>query len=168
MEFTHARTDDTSNSHHGRFGKGMDFCALRKTAAAMAARSGDPFAVQRLLGRVGLTMATRYVQNVSEQTGKAIENSRKYIIHRKSRIGYKALLKTTEQDNFCFEFPMASHIYLKKSIQIWPKVQGHPKETTIKGLKSGQTITASDNLREGPNPSPSSFSQPSQGPCRRP
>ena len=36
----------------------------------MAARSGDPFAVQRLLGHANLTMATRYVQDVSAQTDK--------------------------------------------------------------------------------------------------
>jgi len=60
--------------------KGTGFYALRRTAATMAARSGDPFAVQRLLGHVDLTMATRYVQDVSEQTDRVIENSRKYII----------------------------------------------------------------------------------------
>jgi integrase len=46
----------------------------------MAARSGDPFAVQRLLGHVDLTMATRYVQDVSEQTDRVIGKSRKYVI----------------------------------------------------------------------------------------
>ena len=60
--------------------KGTGFYALRRTAATMAARSGDPFAVQRLLGHVDLTMATRYVQDVSEQTDRVIENSRKYVI----------------------------------------------------------------------------------------
>ena len=60
------------------------FYALRRTAATMAARSGDPFAVQRLLGHVDLMMATRYVQDVSGQTDKVIENSRKYVIHGKS------------------------------------------------------------------------------------
>jgi len=62
--------------------KGTGFYALRRTAATMAARSGDPFAVQRLLGHVDLTMATRYVQDVSEQTDRVIENSRKYVIQR--------------------------------------------------------------------------------------
>lgn len=52
----------------------------RRTAAMLAARSGDPFAVQRLLGHVDLTMATRYVQDVSDQTDGAIENSGKYVI----------------------------------------------------------------------------------------
>jgi integrase len=42
-------------------------------------RSGDPFAVQRLLGHANLKMATRYVQDVSKQTDKVIENSRKYL-----------------------------------------------------------------------------------------
>jgi len=60
--------------------KGTGFYALRRTAVTMAARSGDPFAVQRLLGHVDLTMATRYVQNVSEQTDRVIENSRRYVI----------------------------------------------------------------------------------------
>ena len=60
--------------------KGTGFYALRRTAATMAAVSGDPFAVQRLLGHVDLTMATRYVQDVSEQTDRVIENSKKYVI----------------------------------------------------------------------------------------
>ena len=64
--------------------KGTGFYALRRTAATMAARSGDPFAVQRLLGHVDLTMATRYVQDISEQTDRVIENSRKYVIQGKT------------------------------------------------------------------------------------
>ena len=60
--------------------KGTGFYSLRRTAATMAARSGDPFAVQRLLGHVDLRMATRYVQDVPEQTDRAIENSRNYVI----------------------------------------------------------------------------------------
>jgi len=56
--------------------KGTGFYTLRRTAATLAARSGDPFAVQRLLGHVDLQMATRYVQDVSEQTDRVIENSR--------------------------------------------------------------------------------------------
>ena len=62
--------------------KGAGFYSLRRTAATIAARSGDPFAVQRLLGHVDLTMATRYVQDVSEQTDRVIENSRKYVLQR--------------------------------------------------------------------------------------
>jgi integrase len=60
--------------------KGTGFYSLRRTAATFAARSGDPFAVQRLLGHADLQMATRYVQDVSEQTDRVIENSRKYVI----------------------------------------------------------------------------------------
>ncbi len=60
--------------------KGTGFYTLRRTAATIAARSGDPFAVQRLLGHVDLTMATRYVQDVSEQTDRVIENSRRHVL----------------------------------------------------------------------------------------
>jgi len=60
--------------------KGTGFYTLRRTAATVAARSGDPFAVQRLLGHANLQMATRYVQDVSKQTDRVIENSRKYLI----------------------------------------------------------------------------------------
>lgn len=59
--------------------KGTGFYTLRRTAATLAARSGDPFAVQRLLGHADLTMASRYVQDVSAQTDKVIQNSRIYI-----------------------------------------------------------------------------------------
>jgi len=59
--------------------KGTGFYSLRRTAATFAARSGDPFAVQRLLGHADLQMATRYVQDVSEQTDRVIQNSRMYI-----------------------------------------------------------------------------------------
>jgi len=64
--------------------KGTGFYTLRRTAATIAARSGDPFAVQRLLGHANLKMATRYVQDVSKQTDRVIENSRKYVIQGKS------------------------------------------------------------------------------------
>jgi integrase len=60
--------------------KGTGFYTLRRTAATIAARSGDPFAVQRLLGHADLQMATRYVQDVSEQTDRVIERSRRYIV----------------------------------------------------------------------------------------
>jgi integrase len=60
--------------------KGTGFYTLRRTAATIAARSGDPFAVQRLLGHADLKMATRYVQDVSKQTDRVIANSRKYLI----------------------------------------------------------------------------------------
>jgi integrase len=59
--------------------KGTGFYTLRRTAATVAARSGDPFAVQRLLGHADLQMATRYVQDVSKQTDKVIENNRMYV-----------------------------------------------------------------------------------------
>jgi len=61
-------------------GKGVGFYTLRRTAATLAAKSGDPFAVQRLLGHADLKMATTYVQDVSEQTDRVINNSRKLII----------------------------------------------------------------------------------------
>ncbi len=60
--------------------KGVGFYTLRRTAATLAARSGDPFAVQKLLGHADLKMATTYVQDVSEQTDRVINNSRKLII----------------------------------------------------------------------------------------
>ena len=60
--------------------KGVGFYTLRRTAATLAARSGDPFAVQKLLGHADLKMATTYVQDVSEQTDRVINNSRNLII----------------------------------------------------------------------------------------
>jgi integrase len=60
--------------------KGTGFYTLRRTAATMAPRSGDPFAVQRLLSHANLTMATRYVQDVSTQTDRVIENSRQFLV----------------------------------------------------------------------------------------
>ena len=62
---------------------GTGFYTLRRTAATLAARSGDPFAVQRLLGHANLRMATRYVQDVFEQTDRVIENGRKYLMPSK-------------------------------------------------------------------------------------
>jgi len=60
--------------------KGVGFYTLRRTAATLAARSGDPFAVQKLLGHADLKMATTYVQDVSEQTDLVVNNVRKLII----------------------------------------------------------------------------------------
>jgi len=59
--------------------KGTGFYTLRRTAATIAARSGDPFAIQRLLGHADLKMATRYVQDVSKQTDKVINSSRDFL-----------------------------------------------------------------------------------------
>jgi len=71
--------------------KGTGFYTLRRTAATIAARSGDPFAVQRLLGHADLQMATRYVQNVSEQTDRVIENSRAYLCQINKQCNKKPL-----------------------------------------------------------------------------
>ena len=71
--------------------KGTGFYTLRRTAATIAARSGDPFAVQRLLGHADLQMATRYVQNVSEQTDRVIENSRTYLCQINKQCNKKPL-----------------------------------------------------------------------------
>jgi len=60
--------------------RGTGFYTLRRTAATIAARSGDPFAVQRLLGHANLLMATRYVQDVSKQTDEVIGKSREYLL----------------------------------------------------------------------------------------
>jgi len=60
--------------------KGVGFYTLGRTAATLTARSGDPFAVQRLLGHADLKMATTCFQDVSEQTDRAINNTRKLII----------------------------------------------------------------------------------------
>lgn len=60
--------------------RGVGFYTLRRTAATLAARSGDPFAVQRLLGHADLKMASVYVQDVSEQTDRVVDNVRKLII----------------------------------------------------------------------------------------
>jgi len=60
--------------------KGVGFYTLRRTAATIAAHSGDPFALQKLLGHADVKMASTYVQNISEQTDRVINNSRKFII----------------------------------------------------------------------------------------
>ncbi|MFH1614590.1 MAG: site-specific integrase [Planctomycetota bacterium] len=64
--------------------KGVGFYALRRTAATLAARSGNPFAVQRLLGHADLKMASVYVQDVSEQTDRVINNVRNLIMQGSS------------------------------------------------------------------------------------
>lgn len=60
--------------------KRVGFYTLRRTAATVAANSGDPFAVQKLLGHADVKMASTYVQNISEQTDRVINNSRKILI----------------------------------------------------------------------------------------
>ncbi|MFC1762566.1 tyrosine-type recombinase/integrase [Planctomycetota bacterium] len=60
--------------------KRAGFYSLRRTAATLTAASGDPFAVQKLLGHADLKMATTYVQNISEQTDRAINNARSFIV----------------------------------------------------------------------------------------
>jgi integrase len=52
--------------------KRTGFYTLRRTAATVAAQSGDVFAVQGLLGHADTKMASVYVQSVSEQTDKAV------------------------------------------------------------------------------------------------
>ena len=64
--------------------KGVGFYTLRRTAATLAAQSGDPFAVQKLLGHADLKMASTYVQDVSKQTDRVINNSRRIICHDNS------------------------------------------------------------------------------------
>ena len=60
--------------------KGVGFHTLRRTAATLAARSGDSFVVQKLLGHADLKMASTYVPDVSEQTDRVINNSRRFIV----------------------------------------------------------------------------------------
>lgn len=60
--------------------KGVGFYTLRRTAATLAAQSQDPFAVQKLLGHADLKMSSTYVQDVSEQTDRVVNNVRKLIV----------------------------------------------------------------------------------------
>lgn len=60
--------------------KGVGFYTLRRTAATLAATSGDPFAVQKLLGHADVKMASTYVQNISEQTDRVVSKSRQIIV----------------------------------------------------------------------------------------
>lgn len=62
--------------------KGTGFYTLRRTAATMAARSGDPFAVQRLLGHADLKMASRYVQDITKQTDNVIKANRACVLFK--------------------------------------------------------------------------------------
>jgi integrase len=65
--------------------RGVGFYTLRRTAATLAAKSGDPFAVQTLLGHTDLKMASVYVQDVSEQTDRSLNNSRKLLLQEKEQ-----------------------------------------------------------------------------------
>jgi integrase len=60
--------------------KGVGFYTLRRTAATLAARSRDAFAVQRLLGHADLKMASTYVQDISEQTDRVVNNMRGLLV----------------------------------------------------------------------------------------
>lgn len=60
--------------------RGVGFYTLRRTAATIAANSGDPFSVQKLLGHADVKMASTYVQNISEQTDRVVNNSRKLMV----------------------------------------------------------------------------------------
>jgi len=77
--------------------KGVGFYSLRRTAATIAAHSGDPFAVQKLLGHADVKMASTYVQNISEQTDRVINNSRKAIVQDDSSPSADASIVAIEQ-----------------------------------------------------------------------
>jgi len=51
-----------------------------------------PFAIERLLSHVDFTMAKRYIQDVSEQIDRTIENSRQYVIQGNKRRGFVGLI----------------------------------------------------------------------------
>lgn len=55
--------------------KGTGFYTLRRTAATIAAETGDVFAVKGVLGHADLKMASTYVQNISQQTDRAIQHT---------------------------------------------------------------------------------------------
>lgn len=54
--------------------KGTNFYALRRTAATIAAETGNPYAVQGLLGHTTVQMGSTYVQGVKRQTEQAINH----------------------------------------------------------------------------------------------
>jgi len=62
--------------------KGVGFYTLRRTAATVAAESGDVFAVQGLLGHADTKMASVYVQTVSEQTDRAVRHTRDWLMQQ--------------------------------------------------------------------------------------
>lgn len=61
--------------------KGAGFYTLRRTAATIAAGTGDVFAVQGLLGHADLAMASTYVQKnrLTPQTDRAIEHAQNWL-----------------------------------------------------------------------------------------
>jgi integrase len=61
--------------------KGTGFYTLRRTAATIAAGTGDVFAVQSILGHADLAMASTYVQKnrLTPQTDRAIEHAQKWL-----------------------------------------------------------------------------------------
>lgn len=61
--------------------KGTGFYTLRRTAATIAAGTGDVFAVQGILGHADLAMAGTYVQKnkLTPQTDRAIEHAQKWL-----------------------------------------------------------------------------------------
>ncbi len=80
-EETHCHTDDVSRIFCKllrRVGittqERTGFYTLRRTAATIAAQSGDVFAVQGLLGHTNTQMASVYVQSVKEQTDRAVQS----------------------------------------------------------------------------------------------
>jgi len=80
-EETHCHTDEVSRifckllKHVGiETQERTGFYTLRRTAATIAAESGDVFAVQGLLGHTNTQMASVYVQTVKEQTDRAVKS----------------------------------------------------------------------------------------------
>jgi integrase len=61
--------------------RGMGFYTLRRTAATIAAQTGDVFAVQSILGHKDLKMASRYVQRakLTPQSDRAIEHMQTWL-----------------------------------------------------------------------------------------
>jgi len=61
--------------------KGVSFYTLRRTAATFTACSGDPYAVQRLLGHKTLKQASVYVGDVTAQTDAALNAVRDNMVN---------------------------------------------------------------------------------------
>lgn len=60
--------------------KGTGFYTLRRTAATIAAETGDVFAVQGVLGHADISMASTYVQQyrLTPQVDRAVEHARRW------------------------------------------------------------------------------------------